>query len=48
MVECESCGVSKAREVVLRRKLTRLAVPFYKIAIIYIDREISLIGEFKE
>jgi hypothetical protein len=30
-VECELCGVSKAREVVLRRKPTRLAVPFYKI-----------------
>jgi len=34
MVECELYGVSKAREVVLRRKLTRLVVPFYKI---YLD-----------
>jgi hypothetical protein len=34
IVEYKSCGVSKAREVVLRRKLTRLAVPFYKI---YLD-----------
>jgi hypothetical protein len=106
MVECELYGVSKAYEVVLRRKPTRSVVPFYKIhldlisrivaynshkyvvyflndairinkvetmakklfltqivikyyniikrrysfkvAIIYIDRETSLIGEFKE
>jgi hypothetical protein len=31
IVECESYGVSKAYKVVLRRKLTRLVVPFYKI-----------------
>ena len=34
MVECKLCRVSKAYKIVLRRKLTRLAVPFYKI---YID-----------
>jgi hypothetical protein len=31
MVECELYRVSKAYKVVLRRKLTRLAVPFYRI-----------------
>ena len=30
-VEYELYGVSKARKVVLRRKPTRLVVPFYKI-----------------
>jgi len=31
IVEYKLCGVSKAYKVVLRRKLTRLAVPFYRI-----------------
>ena len=30
-VECESYGVSKAYEVILRRPPTRLTVPFYRI-----------------
>ena len=30
-VECESCGVSKAYEIVLRRPPTRLTIPFYRI-----------------
>jgi hypothetical protein len=34
MVECKLYGVSKALEVILKRKLTKLAVPFYKI---YLD-----------
>ena len=31
MVECESCRVSEAYEVILRRLLTPLTVPFYRI-----------------
>jgi hypothetical protein len=31
MVECESYGVSKAHEVILRRPPTRSSVPFYRI-----------------
>ena len=30
-VECESCGVSKAHEVIFRRRPTRSTVPFYRI-----------------
>ena len=30
-VEYESCGVSKAYKVILRRLLTRSTVPFYRI-----------------
>ena len=30
-VECKSCGVSKAYEVILRRLPTRSTVPFYRI-----------------
>ena len=30
-VECESCGVSKAHEVISRRPPTRSSVPFYRI-----------------
>lgn len=30
-VECESCGVSKAHEVISRRPPTRSTVPFYRI-----------------
>ena len=30
-VECKSCEVSKAYEVILRRLPTRLTVPFYRI-----------------
>jgi hypothetical protein len=41
MVECESYGVSKAYEIVLRRKLTRSAVPFYKIYLDLIPRIIA-------
>ena len=44
IVECESCGVSKAYEMVLRRKLTRLAVPFYKIHLDLIPRIIAYNG----
>ena len=38
MVEYKSCGVSKAREVVLRRKLIQLVVLFYKIHLDLIPR----------
>jgi hypothetical protein len=38
MVECELYRVSKAYKVVLRRKLTRLAVPFYRIYLDLIPR----------
>ena len=38
IVEYELYGVSKARKVVLRRKPTRLAVPFYKIYLDLIPR----------
>ena len=31
MVKYKSCGVSKAHKIVLKRKLTKSAVPFYKI-----------------
>jgi hypothetical protein len=41
MVEYELCGVSKAYKVVLRRKLTRLAVPFYRIYLDLIPRIIA-------
>jgi len=34
MVECKLYRVSKAYKVVLRKKLTRLVVPFYRI---YLD-----------
>jgi hypothetical protein len=34
MVKCESCGVSKAYKVILRRPLTRLMILFYRI---YLD-----------
>ena len=43
-VEYELYGVSKAREVVLRRKPTRLAVPFYKIYLDLIPRIIIYNG----
>ena len=40
-VECKMCGVSKAYKIVLRRKLTRLAVPFYKIYLDLIPRIVA-------
>jgi hypothetical protein len=41
MVECELYRVSKAYKVVLRRKLTRLVVPFYKIYLDLIPRIVA-------
>jgi hypothetical protein len=41
MVEYKLCGVSKAYKVVLKRKPTRLVVPFYKIYLDLIPRIIA-------
>ena len=44
MVEYKLYGVSKAYKVVLRRKPTRLAVPFYKIYLDLISRIVTYNG----